>query len=292
MKATPFLSMKLTFKSIGCADKRRSCGIEASSRAHQIIVSVEGFHCQIRETGLSLAQQLSRATDNHPGTRRITDSPLKSSIDPPDNVTHPSDNTALNTTSAIVPYPKSRHSGSSVQLTLASTENCTLDCCCSCHKNRFTRSPQFLTRVLGSLFLGYRAAPWFAQPCNDPLCRAGTVQVSYVYVFPQWLLSRALQASVAYNHARGPELILRMMRVRDYGTGAFGILDASEKFPSKSEFLSVKASIDNAESSVLDVTPAGWTLLHVSRVAYLNQHYVSRNEEFVIMADLNKVCGE
>ena len=151
---------------------------------------------------------------------------------------------------------------------VASKTRCSLECTCACHKSSATRTPRFLNCILGSVFLGYRAAPCFEQACNGPQCRTGAVQISYTYSFPAWFMKRILQASLTYNQTQGPELILRVMRVRALDEAPFCFINT---FPNSIfTFGQVKAAIENADASVLDVSPNGSTILEcvVSAMVY------------------------
>ena len=145
---------------------------------------------------------------------------------------------------------------------VTSSRSCSLDCLCVCHKIKFARSPSFLNNTIGSLFIGYRIRPWCTQACNDPQCRAGNACFTYIYAFPPWLIKRALFASITYTYSSGPELVLRIMRVRSLRAPAFSwVYDCfGESNPCQSV---LKGLMDNAEASVLDVTNDGRTLLHV-----------------------------
>ena len=153
---------------------------------------------------------------------------------------------------------------SPLRLVAHSTAPCTLDCSCSCHRYSQSQTPKCLSRVIGSLFLGYRAAPWCKQFCTDPFCRARTTRVSYTYTFPKWLLNRVLHASMVSSRAGGPEFILRVMRVRDNTAAPFQRLwTATTQRITETTVMEIKSMIDNGEASILDTNPGGHTLLSV-----------------------------
>ena len=184
--------------------------------------------------------------------------------EPPEVITMPTQSSSENTM---------RLSNAPVLLSTGRSGACSLSCRCACHRRRSLRSPQCLRHVLGSLFVGYEVSPWFAVPCSDPICQVNKLRFSYTYAFPRWLLSRVVQVFITYNHASGPESILRIMRVRESGSGPFAIYQAIERDSFyRTSLREIATMIENAEASVLDVTPQGWTLLHVRKCPLL--HYV------------------
>ncbi len=61
--------------------------------------------------------------------------------------------------------------------------SCNLGCVCTCHKSRRFRSPPFLNRVIGSVFVGYRLSPIFTFPCSDLDCQMSTSRIRIVMLF-------------------------------------------------------------------------------------------------------------
>lgn len=135
-------------------------------------------------------------------------------------------------------------------------------CGYTCHKKRRFMSPTSLNALLGSLFMGYKASPGFTQKCTSADCHHPTKQFTYTYAFPQWLIRRVVFISVLYSRYRGPELCLRVMRVRPHATTIFA--DFSFSSPTNDlVFHKLKHALNNGDASVLDIDIAGRTLLHV-----------------------------
>ncbi len=87
-------------------------------------------------------------------------------------------------------------------------------------------------------------------------------KLTYIYAFPQWFLARILLVDMAYSLSKGPELCLRVMRVRSYDTGVFA--DLRSRFSGRETALHhLKRMYDEGEISVLDVDTAGTTIVHV-----------------------------
>jgi len=137
--------------------------------------------------------------------------------------------------------------------------SCGLRCQCLCHEQTPFKSPAWLSPFLGSLFV----SPNLLRACNSKACRAHMTRVAYTYAFPFWFLGRVLTASVTTSTARGPELLIRLMRVRAPESAIFswsisGLVgyDATNL---------VEELFDDGAASVLDITSSGLTALHVRK---------------------------
>ena len=143
---------------------------------------------------------------------------------------------------------------------------CNLNCRCSCHKKGSLKSPKFLTTILGSIMVGYNAMPGLSQRCNNPSCRAQSTNITCTYVFPKWFVSRVLYVNFKKEQLRGPELCLRVARVRPRDAAIFIAME-DEREGHVLEY--IKRLLLAGEASVLDVNPQGNTLLKVGRVPSL-----------------------
>ena len=131
---------------------------------------------------------------------------------------------------------------------------CSLDCNCVCHRRNRLKSPNVLSTVLGSLFVGYKASPWSSQHCDKRYCQSQATKITYA--FPQWLLRRAISVSMTYSHPQGPDFCLRMMRVRPGDADIFTAVF-------RGTYNHVQRLLDDNDASVLDVDPAHNTALQV-----------------------------
>ena len=143
--------------------------------------------------------------------------------------------------------------------------HCASACNCVCHVRSRFRSPIFLDAVLGSLFVGYQASPWAAQRCNNTECRQGSKKIIYTYAFPQWLLKHAILFNMAYSQPGGPELHLRLIRVRPKNAAIFS---ATRLFAYRQGIgvNHIKRLLDNGAASVLDVDTDGVNALQVNQL--------------------------
>ena len=141
--------------------------------------------------------------------------------------------------------------------------SCDSACGCVCHQRSQFKSPRNLNALLGSLFVGYQASPWSSQTCSNSGCRQRSKKFTYVYAFPQWFLARVLVFDMAYSQSRGPELCLRVIRVRPNRTGIFRHLRSNPSLSKEWTLRHVKRLLNGGEISVLDVDAEGFTILHV-----------------------------
>ena len=152
-------------------------------------------------------------------------------------------------------------------------KSCDLACGCVCHQRSQFKSPRSLNALLGSLFVGYQASPWSTQTCSNSDCRQRSKKFTYVYTFPQWFLARILLVDMAYSQSRGPELCLRVMRVRPMYAGGFQVI--CRGLTGMSSIHHLKRLFNDGEVSVLDVDTEHSTILHVISMLYLG-HSVSQ----------------
>jgi len=137
--------------------------------------------------------------------------------------------------------------------------SCGLRCKCICHEQSPLRSPGWMSPFFGSLFV----SPKSVRTCNSRSCQARMIRLSYTYAFPLWFLDRVFSASITRSTSKGPELLIRIMRIRDPLT-AFFTISSDGPFQDNTT-KAVKALLDDGKASVFDVTPSGMTALHVGK---------------------------
>ena len=171
----------------------------------------------------------------------------------PDALSKPQNNDSQLLVSGERRNQKQFKSASMVQLM---QDACDISCRCPCHSINQIRSPKLLHAFLGSFFLSYRAYPSLKQACGVR-CRARASGITYVYAFPPLLLERVIFISYSCALAKGPELLLRVMRRRDFTTIS-ALLTQSESYALKE----MKRMLDCGEASVLDIDKYGYTFIH------------------------------
>ena len=141
---------------------------------------------------------------------------------------------------------------------------CEQDCSCMCHQGRRIRSPPYLSTIFGSLLIGYTAQPWMTCICESYDRRGRSTSITYTYAFPRWLLDRMVACRIAYDRSRGPELCVRLLRVRSGHEYVFWVATMRTSDTDKTSIHHIKYLLTNGEASVLDVDPYGRTALQVS----------------------------
>ena len=145
-------------------------------------------------------------------------------------------------------------------------KSCHVNCRCFCHKKGSLKSPKFLTTILGSIMVGYKAIPGLAQKCNDSSCKGQSTNITYTYAFPEWFISRVVYFNFKNEQLKGPELCLRVVRVRAYDANIF---IASQDDREELALEHNKRLLLAGEASVLDVNPNGESLLSVGEILFL-----------------------
>ncbi|KAL9117489.1 MAG: hypothetical protein Q9187_005974 [Circinaria calcarea] len=137
-------------------------------------------------------------------------------------------------------------------------QRCCSSCLCSCHHQNRVRSPRLLNDILGSLLIGYSGLPCYRQTC-DRDCKKGASKGGVIlqYTFPGWILKKTLCMMMACSKMKGPELLLRCLRVRPEESPIFEAVRAGN-------LSEVKNLLVNGEASIIDVNYRGYSPLHYS----------------------------
>ncbi|KAI0474231.1 ankyrin repeat-containing domain protein [Xylaria cf. heliscus] len=91
--------------------------------------------------------------------------------------------------------------------------SCRAGCPCSCHLQRRSSSPHFLSSLLGRLTIGTSGMPVLNAKCDDDACRGSPIhQVSLEYWFPLGFWSSIIRMQVTYGPNMGPTLNLETLR--------------------------------------------------------------------------------
>ena len=86
-------------------------------------------------------------------------------------------------------------------------------CSCACHSETRAQTPQFLEKLLGSLFIGYSGLPAITKSCSERSCHARAQPiVNITYFFPPWFLARKISLALSSVALAGPDAKLRTQR--------------------------------------------------------------------------------
>jgi hypothetical protein len=135
---------------------------------------------------------------------------------------------------------------------------CDPACRCSCHSEGRKRTPRFLSRLMGSLFLGYTGFPIFTRPCDDSLCAQRSFPSAHLtYFFPEWFFRRMVTLAMAFDPVHGPQVALRMPRILPDTAKVFHLATSGD-------IDAIKSMFTNGQASPVDVSSTfGYSVLHV-----------------------------
>lgn len=86
-------------------------------------------------------------------------------------------------------------------------------CSCICHAQKTLKSPSFMERLVGSLFVGYTGIPRLRSQCNQQSCHLASPPMIYItYYFPAWFLARMVSLMIASTPLAGPVVSLKTQR--------------------------------------------------------------------------------
>ena len=141
-------------------------------------------------------------------------------------------------------------------------------CKCPCHRSKRVRSPSFLSHIFGSFFIGYVGFPSFSKDGVCKNCQGADTKGSIADVFPRWLLAIAIMTRMEYSQRKGPQLLIRCLRVRPQSSVPF-------QANAQAQWGQVGILIKTGQASALDITENGNSLLLVSRsIGYRSYSYV------------------
>lgn len=136
---------------------------------------------------------------------------------------------------------------------------CSRHCSCQCHRHTRVESPKWVRSVFGSLFLQYNSLPIVdTRACDNKYChRLSTKSVRLRYVFPQWLMARAVYLAVSWHSltGSGSDIHIHVPRVLQKSDAIYAI--------EYKDFGWLKKAIAMKEILPTDITDKGNSLLHV-----------------------------
>ena len=141
---------------------------------------------------------------------------------------------------------------------------CAANCRCDCHRTSLLRSPPFLDRVLGKLFIGYSGCPaGLVSACNEVSCHSGLASSAQVtYIFPSWFSNRLVSLTLETSRMGDPSLNLSVYRGIPTGSKIFQFTSSQDIEGLRSLFIHGLASPKDVDNQY------GYTALQVSKVRF------------------------
>ena len=210
-------------------------------------------HIAFPQTTFRPIETRGKLLEGRPGVGSGSEDPQDRPGINPDTPSKPQNDDSRIIVSSELKNQKQHQSASILRLM---QDSCNTGCHCPCHSVNRIRSPKLLHAFLGSFFLSYRSYPSLKQACGIR-CRARAGGINCVYAFPPFLLERAISIFYSSAVAKGPELLLRVMRRRHLGYIQL-LLHGPQSYALKE----IKNMLDCGEASVLDIDEYGYTILH------------------------------
>lgn len=166
-------------------------------------------------------------------------------------------------TQALTPWTDHQHKfrfpGVRVQALQYNGPVCKAWCPCACHSRSKVKTPKFLERIIGEMFIGYTGLPYVNNPCNKRYCeRRQTPFVTMDYWFPSWWMTYIVKMTFAYQPMAGPQMNMTTLRRVPETAQCF-------LFAMEGDIEGVKALLVSDKASTRDVaSTTGYTMLTVS----------------------------
>ena len=151
---------------------------------------------------------------------------------------------------------------------------CARPCPCSCHSRHFFQTPRLIQQIFGTLLYSYTGPVSFRRnTCNYPRCKSqGSRSFRVTYMFPPWLLERAISFSANYIPLLGYGALcsLRVPRFLDGSAQVW-------RYFWRQQIVDLELLIKRGSYSVYDMGKNGNTLLHVRHLLPLPQALIVSN---------------
>lgn len=147
--------------------------------------------------------------------------------------------------------------------TSIASKKCDWTCNCQCHVRTATRTPQWLSAVVGTLFYSSTNTPRLeVRPCNSSTCfRAEPSSSSrFTYYFPAWMMRWALVYSTWDNlDGKSSSWVCKMPMEIPYSSQCWHFIQQGASS-------TVQDLLQRREMSPYDIGPDGVSVLQVSDV--------------------------
>jgi hypothetical protein len=102
-----------------------------------------------------------------------------------------------------------------ISASISQDASCDLWCSCRCHTATQIKTPTWMYKAAGLLFIRFQGVPYLGrQSCNERSCqRNSSSRARITYYFPSWMMSRRILFVGNWRPLEGPELLLKVPRV-------------------------------------------------------------------------------
>lgn len=238
----------------------RSSAKQLEIRCHKMHLHIEDLVCQdqiTKQLMQSVLQSTNQGSAHFSSNQQSTEDPNKHTKATLPSASFSCPPRVCASQSHVATLLSPQYPNGNVRFDFTYIRNSCSFCTCSCHKQTQWRSPRILNNILGSVFVGYDSWPSKSkiQRCDLPSCQSkGVSTIKIMYIFPLWFIQRTVLVKI---RSSGPELLLRIQRVRPRNAAIFLALENNDTE-------AVKNLLVAGDASILDVNEDGQSLLHVS----------------------------
>lgn len=145
------------------------------------------------------------------------------------------------------------------ETSLLRTNGCKASCMCCCHTRSIASTPDVMSQITGTLFVGYFGLPFFnVCKCTETTCsRQSLALVSLNYYFPRWFAARMMTLQSSWTCLNDYRLTIKTPRLRSRTEHIFTYIESGN-------VSRVQALFAGGLASPFDVLEGnGYSLLHV-----------------------------
>lgn len=158
----------------------------------------------------------------------------------------------------LASQPRSKGGYRTYQVEATVQNRCPPLCKCQCHKVQTSRSPDFLSGLIGRFMLSYNTVPIWGKPaCTLRTCRRiSKTPARLNYAFPSWMLKRAVHLSFSAANTASLGIQIDFPRIVPVESPAYwAIGDGS--------LAKLRYIFSIGSASPMDIDEEGRSLLHV-----------------------------
>lgn len=155
--------------------------------------------------------------------------------------------------------PRSQGNYRAYQVEAIVQNRCPPLCKCQCHKVQTSRSPDFLSGLIGRFMLSYNTVPIWGKPaCTLRTCRRiSKTPARLNYAFPSWMLKRAVHLSFSAANTASLGIQIDFPRIVPFQSAVYQvIIDGS--------LTKLRYMFSIGTASPMDIDEEGYSILLVS----------------------------
>lgn len=159
----------------------------------------------------------------------------------------------------LASQPRSKGGYRTYQVEATVQNRCPPLCKCQCHKVQTSRSPDFLSGLIGRFMLSYNTVPIWGKPaCTLRTCRRiSKTPARLNYAFPSWMLKRAVHLSFSAANTASLGIQIDFPRIVPFESAAYWTISGKS-------LVKLQYMFSIGSASPMDIDEEGYSLLLVS----------------------------